>query len=541
VTAPPGGDASGADPGPDPGPGDPASPPVLANASGRQFLRNFVTGYMGLGASLVLSLFLTPIALDHLGASDYGLWIAVTTLGSYFSLLGAGVATATVQRVAESIALHNHERLAEVLATSRAFFTISGIFAFLVTAAIVPFVGDIFHPPSGSHQSAEIALLLIGVFTAAGLFNCVPSAALYGGGRNDRQSLSALAVSLVVQGGQIAVVLGGGGLVGLVAVASIGAVGGFLLTDQVAKRSGLLPLKHARATRAMLRELLKSGGRNVTVQLAGTIAYQLDAVVIGVILPIRQVTPYDLALSTSGLTQSVATAGTGLLIPSYAHSSALDDRERQFRLYSRAVLVSMAISIPVVVALLVFGESLLHLWVGRGGHHVPAHSYQVMVALNIVVVLQLPGTQSFLFLIGIGRNGLVARIALPAALVNLGLSILATYIFGPVGPALGSLPTVIILELTVLPVICCRELGVPVRRYLRAAMAPLAAPLVTAAAVAAILAKVLGRADAARAPFECVIVCGLAWAVLVPVLMKTDPALRRFVANVLRRRAGPQN
>jgi O-antigen/teichoic acid export membrane protein len=537
VTSPPGEDAPEADPAPEPGPGSPAPP--LANASGRQFLRNFVTGYLGLGASLVLSLFLTPIALDHLGQSDYGLWIAVTTLGSYVSLVGAGVSTAAVQRIAESIALDNRERLAEVLATSRAFFTVSGILAFLVTAALVPFVGDIFHIPAASHHSAEIALLLIGVFTAAGQFNSVPAAALYGGGRNDRQAILALAVSLVVQGGQIVVVLMGGRLVGLVAVATGGGVGGFLLTNYVAKRSGLLALGHAKATRAMFRELFKSGQRNVLISISSTIAYQLDAVVIGVILPIRQVAPYDLALSTSGLTQSVATAGTGLLLPSYAHSSARDDRERQFRLYSRAVLVSMAISIPVVVSLLVFGEALLHLWVGRGGHHVPAHSYEVMVALNVLVVLQLPGVQSFLFLIGVGRNGLVARIALGAAIVNLGLSILATFLFGPVGPALGSLPSVIIVELMILPVICCRVLTVPLRRYLRAAMAPLAAPVVTAAAVALILTSLLGRADDARAPIECVVVCLVTWAVLVPVLMKTDPALRQFVINILRRRERP--
>ncbi len=507
----------------------------LANASGRQFVRNFATGYLGLGASLVLSLFLTPIALDRLGPSDYGLWVAITTLGSYVSLLGAGVSTAAVQRIATSIALHDHERLAEVLATSRVFFTVSGILAFGVTAAIVPFVGDIFHLPAGTHHGAEIAMLLMGVFTAAGLFNCVPAAALYGGGRNDIQSILGLAISFGTQGAQIAVVLLGGGLIGLFAVAAVGEIGGFFLTDHVARRSGLLTRGRGRATRSMFRDLFKSGRRNVLVSLASTIAYELDAVVVGVILPIRQVTPYDLALSTSGLTQSMATAGTSVLIPSYAHSSALDDSERQFRLYSRAVLISMAISVPVVVALLVFGQSLLHLWVGRGGHPVPTHSYQVMVVLNAVVFLQLPGVQSFLFLIGIGKSGLVARIALPAAVVNLGFSVAGTFLFGPVGPAVGSLPQVLILELVILPIICCRVLKVRFARFLREAIAPLVVPLATAVVVAIVAVKVLGRNDDVRTPFECVAVTVIAWAALVPVLMKTDPAMRRFVANLLRR------
>jgi O-antigen/teichoic acid export membrane protein len=502
---------------------------TTANANSRQLLLNFTTGYVGLFVSLILSLFLTPIVLRELGTSRYGLWIAITSIGTYVSLLGAGVSTAAVQRIASCIAVKDEGRLAEVLATARAFFWVSGGIAFLLTAALAPFIGHLFRVTGSSLRTAEIAMLLTGLCTCAGLLNSTPAAAIYGSGMNSRLALLNAGLALSTQGLQITVVLLGGGLLGLFAVAAAGAIATFLGTDFIAKRSGVMNLQRTKASRSMLRELLRSGRRNVLLSISGTISYQLDAVTVGIIRPVGQVAPYDLGLSTSGLTQSVATAGTSLLIPTYAQSSASDDLGRQFRLFSRAVLISMAISIPVVTALAVFGQSLLRLWL----REVPQHTYDVMLILNIIVVLQLPGLQAALLLVGKGRNGLVARIALPASVANLAGSVIATFWFGPAGPAIGSLPQVVIVELILLPAVACHILEVPVRRYLREAIAPLAAPLATSAGVAVILVVVFGRGRAAAAPFECVAVCGVAWCAAGATIMKTDPDLRRFVHNAL--------
>jgi O-antigen/teichoic acid export membrane protein len=505
-----------------------------SNASGRQLLRNVASGYLGLVISLLLSLFLTPIALHKLGNSEYGLWIAISTFGSYFTLLGAGVSTAAVQRVATCIALGDDDRLAEVLATTRAFFWVSGALALVLTAAFIPFIGSLFHAVGVSRDTEELALLLTGFFSGTSLLTSTPASAVYGSGRSSRLAVINTLVTLSIQTVQITVILLGGGLLGLFVVSAVGSLGTFLATDLVARRSGLMRLQRGRATRSMLRELLRTGRLNVVVALSSTVAYQLDAVTIGVILPVRQVAPYDFALSTSGLTQSVATAGTGLLVPTYAHSSALEDRGRQFRLYSRAVLTSMALSIPIVVALGFFGQTILGLWL----HRVPEHTYEVMIILNCVIALQLPGLQSFLLLIGIGRSDLVAKIAVPASLLNLIFSVIATYRFGPAGPAIGSIPQVLFLELTALPVVVCRILGMPYRRFLREAMAPLAVPITMAAGLAVVLSVAFGRGGKVLAPIECVIVCVVGWTATGLTLMKTDPELRAFVRRATHRRIG---
>lgn len=499
-----------------------------ANASPRQLVRNFVTGYLGLAVSLGLSLFLTPLILRHLGSSGYGLWVVIVAIGGYVGLVGLGVETAAVQEISSCIAAGDTARLKAVVATSRLFFLLSGTVAGLIVIGLLPLLGDVFVVGHSLLPAARVAMLLMGIVTGVGMMTNIPRSILFGAGRTDKSALFGIALAVASQGAQIAAVLLGGGLLGLFAVSAAQGAVALVGLDRIARRSKLVPPGRARPSRAVLRDLLRSGRRNVTVGISGTIAYNLDAVMIGVILPVARVTPYDLALSTASFTRSVSTAGTNLLLPTYAHSAELEDRERQFRLWSRAVLLSMAIAVPMAVSLCVFGHALLHLWVGS----VPPQTYEVMVALNVVLLLQLPGHQAFVFLTGAGRNAILARLAVLPALVNLGLSLGATYWLGPVGPALGSIPQVLVLDVVVLPVLCCRHCRVPVRRYLSEVLLPLAVPLLVALGAAGTLVATLNTMPDWAAPLACVLVCIFAWFALVPVLLKRDPAIRGLVPTL---------
>jgi len=503
-----------------------------ANANPRQIIRNFLTGYLGLAVSVGLSLFLTPLVLRHLGSPGYGLWVVIVAIGGYVGFIGLGVETAAVQEISTCIAAGDTARLKAVVATSRLFFLLSGSVAGLILIGLVPLLGDLFEVGHSLLPAARVAMVLMGIVTGVGMMTNIPQTILFGAGRTDKAAVFGVALAVASQGAQIAVVLLGGGLLGLFAVSAVQGAVGFFGLSRIARRSKLVPPGRTRPSAAVLRDLLRSGRRNVTVGLGGTIAYHLDAVMIGVILPLARVTPYDLGLSTASFTRSASTAGTNLLLPTYAHSAALDDRERQFRLWSRAVLLSLAITLPMAVSLCAFGHALLHLWVGA----VPPQTYEVMVALNVVLLLQLPGHQSFVFLTGAGKNATLARLALVPALVNLGLSIGATYWLGPVGPALGSIPQVLVLDFVVLPVLCCRHCTVPVRRYLSDVLLPLTVPLLTALAAAATLVATLTDTPDWMAPLECVAICLLAWSAIVPVLIKRDPTIRGWLA-LLRKRA----
>jgi O-antigen/teichoic acid export membrane protein len=159
-----------------------------------------------------------------------------------------------------------------------------------------------------------------------------------------------------------------------------------------------------------------------------------------------------------------------------------------------------------------------------------------MIVLGVVTLLQRPGNQCFLFLTGIGRNRQLAVLASTGAAFNLAGSIVATYLWGPVGPALGSLPVVLVIDFVVLPMTVCRYLDVSLQRYLRTALAPVVPTAVAAGVIALALVHLHPAHSGLAAVVGAVVTVGLSWLVLVAVISHQEPELRAALLQRLRAR-----
>ncbi len=74
------------------------------------------------------------------------------------------------------------------------------------------------------------------------------------------------------------------------------------------------------------------------IALGSVVSFQLDAFVIGIILPVAQVAPYSVALNTANFTRSLSTQGSALLLPTYSHLDAVADRDRQAKYFFNAIM-----------------------------------------------------------------------------------------------------------------------------------------------------------------------------------------------------------
>jgi len=516
---------------------DPVSDPddlPAANASGRQLARNVASSYGNFFLAVLMSLILTRVLLRHLGAGTYGLWIVLLAIVGYLGLLDVGVSTAAVQRVARLMAAHDRDGVADLIRTAWTFFAVSGVVAVLVTVVLAPYVSSFLHLGTIDPTVAGTTLIILGVMIAVMFLGSVPNAVLFGSGRGDRLAQLGGLTLLLTQGVQIVVVIAGAGLVGLAIVSVAGVCLGLTLTASMVGRITGSASRHGDFRRSVLADLLRFGVRQSVISVGGVIAYQLDAVVIGLILPIAQVAPYDIALSTSNLTRNLSTQGTNLLLPTYAHLDAVGDRARQAWYFFRSVLVGMAISIPIVIALAAFGDPILRLWLGS----VPPKTYEIVIALGLVITLQLPGHQCFSFLTGIGRIQLLVKLSVVGALVNLAGSIGATFWLGPVGPAIGSLPVVVVLDFFVLPVIVCRCLGRPFSEYARTALVPLIPASAVAGITAVALVHLLPNPRGTVALVGAAAVVVASWITMIVVLLRIEPDFRVAAKKLYARRRG---
>jgi O-antigen/teichoic acid export membrane protein len=204
-------------------------------------------------------------------------------------------------------------------------------------------------------------------------------------------------------------------------------------------------------------------------------------------------------------------------------------------------MATLAISLPILVALAAFGEPILTLWLGK----VPPKTYSIMIALGFVTALELPGHQCFVFLTGVGRNQLMMRMAVLGASVNLIGSVIATFWLGPIGPAIGSLPAVLVIDFTILPIIVCRYLELPSKRYVRDALVPVLPAVAVAGALAVAILWLFPaphtapvfRAGVRAVVCAAVVVLG-AWATMAAVTLRIEPDMRSTVLARLRRTTG---
>ena len=120
--------------------------------------------------------------------------------------------------------------------------------------------------------------------------------------------------------------------------------------------------------------------------------------------------------------------------------------------------------------------------------------------------------------------------------MNLAGTIGATYWLGPIGPAIGSLPVVLVLDFTVLPIMVCRYIGVPVGRYVREALGPVVPVGLAAGAVALVLVHLHPAHTGLAAIVASIATCAAAWTVFVLLLAKLEPELRAVIWQRIRRR-----
>jgi O-antigen/teichoic acid export membrane protein len=444
-----------------------------ANASGRSLVRNILTSYVASAVGMITGLVVTPLLVRHLGSTDFGLWVLIGSLAGYIGLVEVGIGTATAKRVAECRATGDKKRLEEVLGTAFSLYLVIFLIVLLATGILQMYLGNFFQIPADRLLLARICLVVVGISHAIGFLFIVQSAILFGAGRLDLMSGFGMAISTAAAIIQSILVVNGYGLLELAAtmVASTvvsGCVGRYIIS----KHFPDISVRARSGTRSMALELLKFGSRNSVIAICGTLAFNADALIIGLLLPVSNVTHYAVASKLTNLVRTVAIKPIDVLTPAYAHSHALKDTGRQFRLYTESVATALALALPFVIVLCVFGDRIITAWMGPG-HDA---SYPVLVTLSLVLALQLQGHANFALMTATERNVLLMKVVIIGAPVNVLLSVLFTHKFGLLGPALGSLVTVAVLDALILPMRTCRDFGFSYRQYLSYSIIPMLIP-----------------------------------------------------------------
>ena len=432
--------------------------------------------------------------------------------------------------MAECLAANDRERLQRLIATAFALYLVMSavaIGAVVIFSVLLPHLYP--HLSLEEQHLAQKSLLLLGAFQCATFLFAPQSAILYGAGRSDLISRTSALVGTTQTLANVWLALRGYGLLALCLSAIIGGITSGVLLRRLACQNIYDAGTSLRgASWNMARELLKYGSRYSFMSIAGAIGFSSDVLILGFMLPAAAITQYAVASKLSGIVSLLAGKPISSVIPAFAHLETTGDRAGQFRLVVQTGRASVLISLPFVLSFCIFGDRIIHAWVGDGFQR----SYPVMVTLALGVLLSAPAGPCVNLMIATDKNLFLTRAYIIAALCNLGLSILLTKQLGIVGPALSTLIAIAGLELSTLPLITCRLFGFSIREFWAKMLLPMGLPALTALA-AALLMKSLPPTRSMTLIALCLVI-GACWAVWFRFSLGSE-ARQRLIRGVRQR------
>src|SRR5262245_31768450 len=130
--------------------------------------RNVAMEYVAIGVNLAIGALMLPLNVRYLGQAQYGLWVLVSSLDTYFSMLNLGYGSAQVKFTAQHRARGDVQALNETASTLFFMFVVIALVGYGVIALASLHLGRVFKLTPEEVRTGRAVLLIISVYVAVG-------------------------------------------------------------------------------------------------------------------------------------------------------------------------------------------------------------------------------------------------------------------------------------------------------------------------------------------------------------------------------------
>ena len=425
-------------------------------------LINVVSSWGGLGVSIAVGFFLYPFILHHLGDEASGLWILIYSVTGYYGIFDFGIRSSLVRYVSKFQATGDKDELARLINTSLFTYTCVGLFLVIPTTLGGFYVDRVFHIPANFVSDARILFLMVGYSMALGFPLGIAGGILEGLQRFDLTNWTNI-LATFVRAALIIYVLRHG--LGLLTVALI-TVSLPLISSAVravfAQRLLAIPYGWKYVGRESLRQVVRYSSVTFMIIVAGRLRFKTDAVIIGTFLSAAAITHFTIGARLVDYASEVVSSLAQIFTPMSSHFHATGDYDQIRKIFVSGNRACALVMFPMTVALIVMGKSVIEAWVG------PRYvtSYIVLLCVLIPSTFYEAQSTSNRILFGMSLHKSLAYVVLMEGIANVILSIVLVRPLGIVGDAIGTAIPLLCTSLFFLPRHMCRQLGIPVRKFL---------------------------------------------------------------------------
>lgn len=382
-------------------------------------------------AGLLALLAIVTLLARRLTVAELGTYGLVASLAGYLLVIRNSVATSAVRAMAGAV--EPGERARMFSAAAALYVGVGAATGALIALAGVAIAAALL---SGSLASdARLGGVLLGGLTAVGIAASVWLDGLRAERRFAHAAGTELAAVALYLAGMLALILGGADL-----AIVIGASGALPLLSGalsfVAVRRLGLPLRLVRGSleRRRVGAIAPTAGWLFAIEVSNLVMYAFQRVVLGAYRTPATVGLYEGPLRAHNLFYAIGGALAVPTVPTASRYVSTSDRRRLRELVLRGTRYTLALVVPLCVAVMALAEPLLDAWLGdRYADGAAALTILVSYWLLYGGLVVTPGV-----LVGVGRAREVARIVACVAAANLVLSLALTPELGLEGPAVAT-------------------------------------------------------------------------------------------------------
>lgn len=436
-------------------------------------------------AQIVSIFVIMPFVINALGETQYGVWLTITSITGYLTLIRGGLPAASVRKLAEAVGAPDAE---ERLRATRAVVH-SALYLYLVLAAVCAVLGValaigwqlVGRPvPDGLVTPSRIAFAVVIVNVAFGFVAHLPGAVLEA--HEDFVPRNAILLTGIALQAALTFVL----LTVSPTVVFLAVTLAVVSTFEIAAGVWLVHRKYpgvrfgvAERDGETVRTLFHYGAWVLVLAAGGRLAFNTDAIIIQQFDSYAGVAHYNVANQLALYFMEFLGAVANVVMPRFARLRAAGDEDGLQRTFLQWSKVSMSLAVLVGGFLMAMGPEFIGFWIDEGFQQAAGPSLTILVASFLFFLPMRGAAVPLLMAVGDIKIPSVAFAAM--GVVNIGLSIALVPRLGIFGAALGTaIPNV--LFAAVVFQLACSEAGVSRQRYLRYVVLT---PLIGAVPVAA--------------------------------------------------------
>lgn len=399
--------------------------------------KNIISNWANILISMASVFLLFPFMTKTLGEDQYGIWLYVTSVTGYFELLKLGVPLANVRFISKYLANNQSEDANAVISTNLVFFTLIGLVTLIMGLVASYNLEHVFAIPNEYLHSAKIAMVFaalnVSISFVAELFQGVMFAL------HDFVKINVLK-SLIVMLRLLAffmLVVKHNGIIMVSYIILFFTVVQGLFTFALAKRYFKdMRVRFRGVRKEIFSEVTKYSIFVMLLQLAGTMSFQTDAIVIGSFLSVSLILTFTIASNIMNYLMQFVVGISTVLMPKVSSLEAKNDTTAIADVYYKYCFLTFSMALPVCSFLVMSGGDFIAIWMGEQYRNSSGHILTILVGSYLFLSVQRGA--AFPIFMGTSHMRFLSLLMLVTAVMNVFLSIWWGVSYGINGVAWGT-------------------------------------------------------------------------------------------------------